>query len=137
MKVYIAGPLFTPEQRKLLEQIDGICQELGWETYLPHRDAGLFDRSSGSSEKFFRNDMKQLEESALVVAVLDGCDVDSGTAWELGYFYRLQKGPIVGYTGDVRIAEPENQINPMVYHSLQALTRSLEELKKALQSLKG
>jgi len=135
VKVYIAGPLFTPEQRVLLERIDEMCRGLGWDTYLPHRDAGLFDRSSGSSERFFRNDMLQLEESDLVLAVLDGCDVDSGTAWELGYFYRLQKGPIVGYVGDVRIADPERQINPMVYHSLKSLARDLDELKRILDEL--
>src|SRR5262245_45068848 len=36
-------------------------------------------------------------------AVLDGVDVDSGTAAEIGYAYALGK-PILGYRGDFRLS---------------------------------
>lgn len=41
-KIYIAGPLCTEENRAFLEELDKICKEMGFETFLPHRDAGLF-----------------------------------------------------------------------------------------------
>ena len=130
-RVYVAGPLFTPGQRALLEAIDALCREVGFDTYLPHRDAGVFDRD-GDSRPFFEGDVRALEAAALVVAVLDGCDVDSGTAWEMGYAYALGR-PVLGYLSDVRIARPQTQINPMIYHSLQGLATDEAGLRTLLQ----
>ena len=41
-KIYVAGPLCEEEGRKFLEKIERLCKELGFETFLPHRDAGLY-----------------------------------------------------------------------------------------------
>jgi nucleoside 2-deoxyribosyltransferase len=32
----------------------------------------------------------------MVIAVLDGSQVDDGTAWETGYYYALRRGKIIG-----------------------------------------
>ena len=135
-KIYVAGPLFTEGQRWLLERIDAVCREQGFDTYLPHRDAGVFDRDSDSSF-FFEQDLRQLQESAAVVAVLNGDDVDSGTAWELGYFYAVKGGPIVGYIHDSRKPHPKAQLNPMVVNSLQALVHDLDALARVLAGLRA
>ena len=42
MKVYIAGPLCTEQDRKFAEKIDELCKKLKLETFLPHRDVGLW-----------------------------------------------------------------------------------------------
>jgi len=133
-KIYVAGPLFTEEQRWLLERVDAVCREQGFETYLPHRDAGLFDRDSDSSF-FFQQDLRQLQEAAAVVAVLNGDDVDSGTAWEMGYFYAIKGGPIIGYVNDTRKPHPKAQLNPMVVGSLLALVSTMEDLAHALRQI--
>ena len=135
-KIYVAGPLFTEGQRWLLERIDMVCREQGFDTYLPHRDAGVFDRDSDSSF-FFEQDLRQLQESVAVVAVLNGDDVDSGTAWELGYFYAVKGGPIVGYVHDSRKPHPKAQLNPMVVNSLQALVHDLDALADVLAGLRA
>ena len=41
MKAYIAGALFSQGERIFLEEIAKICKDIGLETFLPHRDAGL------------------------------------------------------------------------------------------------
>jgi nucleoside 2-deoxyribosyltransferase len=133
-KIYVAGPLFTEGERWLLERIDEACRQAGYETYLPHRDAGVFDRDSDSSF-FFQQDLHRLQEADVVVAVLNGFDVDSGTAWEMGYFYALGKRAIIGYLHDSRLPHPEAQINPMVVNSLQALVHDLEALTGTLATL--
>ena len=51
MKVYIAGPLCNKEERIFSEKIDKICKNLGFGTFLPHRDAGLY---SDEKSKFIR-----------------------------------------------------------------------------------
>ena len=45
---------------------------------------------------------KMIESSDGVLAVLDGTDVDSGTASEIGYAFALGK-KILGYRGDFRL----------------------------------
>ncbi len=44
---------------------------------------------------------RAIRECHVVVAVLDGADVDSGTASEIGFAYALGKR-IYGYRGDLR-----------------------------------
>ena len=49
------------------------------------------------------NNLAAIHESTGVVANLDGTDVDSGTAAEIGAAFILGK-PIIGYRGDFRLA---------------------------------
>ena len=48
-----------------------------------------------------KNNANFIQNSDLIVAVLDGPDVDSGTAAEIGYAYGIGK-KIYGYRGDFR-----------------------------------
>ena len=132
-KIYIAGPLFTEGERILLEKIDEICRLSGFDTYLPHRDAGLFTREEESSRKFFERDLKEIEESSLIVAILNGQDTDSGTSWEIGYGFAKDK-PVIGYISDTRKYDPKIQLNPMIFNSLESLAINIDELKKALET---
>lgn len=50
-----------------------------------------------------RDNVTAIDQCDLVVAVLDGVDVDSGTASEIGYAYAKGKR-ILGYRGDFRLA---------------------------------
>ena len=91
--VYIAGPLFDDHERSYLEEIAEILENYSYETFLPHRDAGLvtgeftFEKKS----KVFDVDMEYLAPADLVVALLTGRDVDSGTAAEIGYAIQKEK----------------------------------------------
>ena len=49
------------------------------------------------------NNALAIEESDAIMAVLDGVDVDSGTAGEIGYGAALGK-IIIGYRGDFRLS---------------------------------
>jgi nucleoside 2-deoxyribosyltransferase len=131
-KVYIAGPLFTSGECWYLEYINKMCREAGFETYLPHRDAGLCPPSGEGGEFFFNEDLKNLDEVDLVVAVLNGREVDSGTAWEVGYAY-ARGYPILGIYDDKRISDAKANFNPMLYHSID-LCDSIECLKRKLMS---
>lgn len=53
--------------------------------------------------KIGNNNRRALDDCDFVVAVLDGVDVDSGTAAEIGYAYA--KGKLIfGYRGDFRLS---------------------------------
>ncbi|MHA1951354.1 MAG: nucleoside 2-deoxyribosyltransferase [Candidatus Thorarchaeota archaeon] len=129
--VYISGPLFTPAERTYLEQIDNLCNEMGLSTYLPHRDAGFGAAVDEQAEEYFCSDLAMLKKSRCVIAVINGSDIDSGTAWEIGFSYSAKKY-LIGLREDVR----DGEINPMIACSLR-LTHSLEELHAALLKWKG
>ena len=92
-KVYIAGPLFDDHERNYLEKISNILERNSFETFLPHRDAGLVEGEFTIKKKstIFDTDMEFLESAYIVVALLTGRDVDSGTSAEIGYAYALNK----------------------------------------------
>ena len=135
-KVYVAGPLFTMGERWLLERVEAILRKHGFQTYLPHREASTLP----SLQAVYQSHVKALRECDLMVAVLDGPDVDSGTAFEAGYFKALGK-PVVGLRTDWRALHlPRRgetpEVNIMLRFSLDAYVRSLEELDGALRGLK-
>jgi nucleoside 2-deoxyribosyltransferase len=133
--LYVAGPLFTPGERMCLERVCAVAESVGCHTYLPHRDAGL---SEGAMEKdsgrFFRTDVRAIQGADGVLAVLNGADVDSGTAWEIGYAYALGI-PIVGLIDDVRKLGEAPWINLMIANS--TLIVRPPDLKGAVLSLMG
>lgn len=133
--IYIAGPLYNSGERYYLECIDDICRECEFETYLPHRDSGLAPANGSVTEPFFRGDVEALERADLVVAILNGADVDSGTAWEMGFAYAKGK-VILGICDDTRIDEPLAGINLMItssakiFKTLNALEIELTKLQR-------
>ncbi len=134
MLVYVAEPLFTPGERKYAEEIDAILRELGYETYLPHRDAGVFERGKSSSRKFFEHDLELLKKCDFVVAILNGTDVDSGTAWEIGYAYAQGK-KIFGILEDTR--KPSlDLLNPMIVNSMSEIATDKNTMIKILEKEK-
>ena len=78
-QAYIAGPLFDDHEREYLVKIAEIVESFGFNTFLPHRDAGLVtgDFTFEKKVKVFDVDMEFLEPAELVVALLTGRDVDS------------------------------------------------------------
>lgn len=132
--VYISGPLFTAPERAYLEGIDSLCRGLGYSTFLPHRDAGYAKARGKTRREFFQADMRMLLNSRVVVAVLNGADVDAGTAWEVGYAFAKRK-PILAIREDLRM----NEVNLMLTESATVVssTRFLKrQLNKVLRPRK-
>jgi nucleoside 2-deoxyribosyltransferase len=77
-----------------------------------------------------------------VIAVLDGTDVDSGTASEIGYAFARGK-LIVGYRGDFRLSADNEgstvnlQVEFFIHESGGAIVSRYEDLKSCLRSLRA
>ncbi len=134
MKSYIAGPLFTEGERWFLERIDEICARRNIKTFLPHRDVN----QNKSCQEVFEDNLTGLRSAGMVIAVLDGPDIDSGTAFEIGVASTLGKY-IIGIRTDFRAmaytnrATPlESEVNLMVRYSINRLCRNLNELEEEL-----
>jgi nucleoside 2-deoxyribosyltransferase len=81
-----------------------------------------------------------LDECDAVVAILDGVDVDSGTAAEIGYAFAKGK-PILGYRGDFRLSADNEgatvnlQVEYFIRQSGGDIVKSLAELPRALENI--
>lgn len=129
VKIYIAGPLCTKENRKFLEKLDELCKEMGFETFLPHKDAGLFSDIK-DIKKISQKDVKELYKCDILIGVLNGICVGAGTAWEMGYFQALGK-KVIGLKTDRKINESISDISVVVAGAVK-IVESVEELKGAL-----
>ncbi len=130
--VYVAGPLFTQAEREYNEQLATLCESHGYRTFLPQRDGGLL-KDDVAAQQIFEMDKKNIEDAHLIVANLDGADVDSGTAWEIGYAIAQGK-KVIGIRTDFRTLTSIARINPMIEQSVQLVT-SVNELKEVLLSV--
>lgn len=84
--------------------------------------------------------MKHLRNADIVVAVLDGPDIDSGTAFEIGFAYSKRKC-LVGIRTDPRISgssihSETSTINLMIEYALNHFHTELTGLKKQLEKLR-
>jgi nucleoside 2-deoxyribosyltransferase len=68
---------------------------------VPHRDAGDVGTKKEEKENVFEKDIYAIDNARIIIAILDGVDVDSGTAVELGYSYTHNK-KIFGLLTDKR-----------------------------------
>src|SRR4029079_2593355 len=89
MRVYLAGPLFTPYERSYLDECAARLRGEGIEVFVPHENTLAAGDTSAAT--IFAKDWRGLSEADAVVALLDGPMVDDGTACEIGIFYALMQ----------------------------------------------
>lgn len=83
-----------------------------------------------------------IDEARAVVAVLDGVDVDSGTAAEIGYAFARGK-LIVGYRGDFRLSADNEggavnlQVEYFIRESGGTIVTRYEDLASSLEPLRS
>lgn len=123
-RVYLAAPLFTQHERlwnrELARRLE---QRLGCSVVLPqdYRVEGCEHHTKRFFGGIFRLCMQGVRDCDVMVAILDGPDADSGTAFEAGYAYALGK-PVVGVRTDYR-AQQERGTNLMLARGCQAFVR--------------
>jgi nucleoside 2-deoxyribosyltransferase len=130
-KIYLSGPLFSQGEIDWGRHVKLFLEErLSMAVVWPHEFA------AGSTEEIFQANLFALAGCDLMVAMLDGPQVDDGTAWEVGYFYSQGKR-IYGIRTDFRRAGESDgsKVNLMVERSCRQVAGSLEELAQILERL--
>ncbi len=107
--IYLAGPLFTAAERAFNADLAGRLRAAGHGVLVPQEFCAGFDQDSalGGAAKFAairQACLNHLARAGRVVAVLDGPDIDSGTAYECGWA-AARSIPAVGLRTDWRPAE--------------------------------
>ena len=143
MLVYVASPLgFTHPTKAWYDAVLLPALEAAGHVVLDPwaASADLFATASdvaslatANREAAARNE-QLLRDCEVVLAVLDGVDVDSGTAAEIGFAYALGK-PVVGWRSDFRQAgdNAASVVNLQVEHFLSGPVCT--ELEEALTRL--
>ncbi|MDV0443654.1 nucleoside 2-deoxyribosyltransferase [Methanorbis rubei] len=126
-RIYLAAPLFSEAQRVYNQALaDLISSRCYCEVHLPQElDTGE-SRGEKREEFIYRQNLSGVRNSDIVVAVIDGSDVDSGTAWEMGYATALGKRVIAVRT-DFRKYSERELVNLMLETDAEVV-RSSEEL---------
>lgn len=111
MKGYLANGLFSMGDRYVNEQLAKAIREAVPEIdlYVPQENEAINDKTAfANSEIIAEADLSKLEKSDVLIAVLDGVEVDSGVAAEIGAFSMLNR-PIIGVFTDTRQQGRDNQ----------------------------
>jgi nucleoside 2-deoxyribosyltransferase len=120
MKIYLAGPLGFSEAGRFYQDTVFIPALTGagfavispWKLTAQQKIGAVVAMPYGGERReawrklnreIGANNCAGIDASDAVLAVLDGPDVDSGTAAEVGYAFAKGK-PIIGYRGDFRLA---------------------------------
>ena len=106
MKVYLAAQVFQQADRiynrrlaRLLEERLPACEVILPQDFRVARGGSFNDRRRLA--ELYQQCRRALQSADLILAILDGADVDSGVAFEIGYARALEK-PVVGLRTDYR-----------------------------------
>jgi len=131
--VYLAAPLFSEAECDFNRKIKKELHSLGIKVFLPQEDSNNVHDKNNRQKIIFDKNLKGIENSDILVAVIDGADVDSGTAWEIGYAFAKGK-PVIGLRTDFRSLGIEGTVNLMIERSA-ILCMSISELLNHLKSM--
>lgn len=135
-QIYIAAPLFNERECEYNRKIRDLLISK-FNVFLPQEDGLLLEdlvangMEKNAAEKIiFEADISAIKDSDIIVAILDGANIDEGVAFELGFCRALEK-VCVGLQTDVR-RQLLTGNNPMISQSCLAIFDSIKELHRWL-----
>ncbi len=142
LKIYFAGPLFTPYERLFIDECAAALRADGFEVFVPHEHelAGGVDVTAAW---IFAKDRLGIERADAMLAILDGPSVDDGTACEIGMFHALMqsdpsKKGIVGLLTDIRGERGESTgLNLFVQGAIEEVGRIVASIEEARDVLRA
>jgi nucleoside 2-deoxyribosyltransferase len=87
VRIYFAGPLFTQAERAWNAWLGAALTAAGHTVFLPQ--VAVQSLATLEADAIFRLDVDGVASADAVLAILDGADPDSGTAFECGMAYAL------------------------------------------------
>jgi nucleoside 2-deoxyribosyltransferase/predicted secreted protein len=132
-RVYLAAPLFSESERVYNLSVAGQLRNNFFDVYLP-QEAGDDSDTRNKEEQvwIFSENSRALKNADIIVAIIDGADADSGTAWEMGYAYAHGK-QVIALRTDFRRSGRYEKVNLMLEESATVVT-SIEYLLDAVKS---
>src|SRR3954452_1919171 len=142
LKIYFAGPLFTPYERSFIDECAAALRADGFDVFVPHEHE-LATGTDVTPAWIFAKDRPGIEGADAVLAILDGPMVDDGTACEIGMFHALMqsddsKQGIVGLLTDLRGLRGESHgVNLFVKGVIEDAGEIVDSFDRALEVLRS
>ena len=95
MKIFLAAPLFNNAEREYDSEITKVLRGKGFEVWRAQK-ASFSKVTPRDRKRIYEDIILALKASDVVVAVLDGMEVDVGVTYEVGYAKALGK-LVVGF----------------------------------------
>jgi nucleoside 2-deoxyribosyltransferase len=138
---YQAGPLFSEAEKAWHRALAARLREAGLNVVWPGDLLAAEDIEAAGPNApalIFAACKKALDRCDAVLALLDGAQVDDGTAWEIGYAY-ARGLPVYGLRTDFRQSgeTPHSMVNSMIQGCLTACARNVEEVLDLTRTAKG
>ena len=111
MKAYLANGLFSLGERLLNDLLAREIREVvpDIDLYVPQENDAINDKQAFADSLVIADaDMERLQQSDVLIAVIDGVEIDSGVAAEIGVF-STYKRPIIALFSDVRQLGRDNK----------------------------
>ena len=138
--IYLATSLFTAAEQAFGASLTTQIEALGYEVYYPWRDAGEQALVAAWGEdwprvnaEIARRNLRAVEACTILVAIVEGADVDSGVAMEVGYACALGKSVKLLRTDFRTQGARIGAFNLMLGIAADAICESVEELLAALR----
>jgi nucleoside 2-deoxyribosyltransferase len=145
MKIYFAGPLFTEYERDYISKSAEILREHGIDPFVPHESTFSEDPNETRSRAkiCLDKDFFGINSANAMLAIVNGAEVDDGTACEIGIFHSLMrtdqtKKGIVALHGDWR-TRPDGEgkeLNAFVKGCIEDVGVICTSLQDAIEQLK-
>ncbi len=126
--------MFSEGELAFNEKIAKGLREAGFKVWMAQEELFIKEPTKEEKNTIYKNDIRALEESDVVVAVLDGIDVECGVAFEIGYAAALGK-PIIGLKTDCRTFSNVEDVNLIIEVPMKGVYRSVEEVIEALKKI--
>lgn len=136
-KIYLAGALFSLAEQEFNIGLKNMLEiNFNVEIFLPQLECKDLE---DNPTKIFEKCKEGIDNSDLIIAILDGVDVDSGTAWEIGYAYcsYTSLNDIIGIRTDFRQRGDDFGLNCMISKSLDFLIEenNMDDIIKSLENI--
>lgn len=129
--IYFASPFFCNSERDFNSRMIAALESRGLKVFSPIRDGIVAkDEFVGSNNwkevasRVWDCDIRAIESSKLIFAVIDGRSIDEGVCVEIGLAAGMKK-TIVAFNSDDRKKFPWGH-NPMVIHPIVAIYSDVE-----------
>ena len=118
MRINQAGPLFTAAEIRWHKDFKKQLADAGYVVQWPgdfFTQQEIDALGADAAKVIMERDRAAIDDCDVVVALLDGVQVDDGTAWEIGYAYAKGK-PVAGIRTDFRNAgdTDHGQVNALI-----------------------
>ena len=104
--IYLAAPFFNEGQLLRIGIVEQCCRKADLKYFSPRHEGGVIndmdpELRSKSLLRVFKSNVRGMEASTLMLAGLD--DKDTGTTWELGWYYGRKRmglpiAPLITYS---------------------------------------